>query len=109
MFRFQFERDAAERWIYQGRRAGGRTPSTSTSRSSASSAATAAAVRPGNVEFARKDVVRPSTARNTSRLLVHFRDMVGGYPVHCHNTVHEDHQMMMLFKVAQKGDNKTRP
>ena len=26
--------------------------------------------------------------------------MKGGFPIHCHNTVHEDHQMMMLFNVA---------
>ena len=38
-----------------------------------------------------------------------FRDMNGGYPIHCHNTVHEDHQMMMLYDVQDKGDNNTRP
>ena len=42
-------------------------------------------------------------------LLVQFRDMKGGFPFHCHNTVHEDHQMMMLFNVAEVGDNNTRP
>jgi hypothetical protein len=28
-----------------------------------------------------------------------FRDFVGDYPIHCHNTVHEDHAMMLLFQV----------
>jgi FtsP/CotA-like multicopper oxidase with cupredoxin domain len=35
--------------------------------------------------------------------------MKGGFPIHCHNTVHEDHQMMMLFEVADRGDQNTRP
>ena len=42
-------------------------------------------------------------------ILIRFRDMVGGYPVHCHNTVHEDHQMMMIWENAPVGDNITRP
>ena len=67
-----------------------------------------AAIRPGDVEFARKDVVqlRPD---DTLELLTRFRDMRGGYPLHCHNTVHEDHQMMLLWNVADVGDNKTQP
>ena len=38
-----------------------------------------------------------------------FRDIKGGYPLHCHNTVHEDHQMMLLFNVADVGDNNAQP
>jgi FtsP/CotA-like multicopper oxidase with cupredoxin domain len=38
-----------------------------------------------------------------------FRDFRGGYPMHCHNTVHEDHQMMLLWNVADVGDNNTTP
>jgi FtsP/CotA-like multicopper oxidase with cupredoxin domain len=66
------------------------------------------AIRPGDVEFSRKDVVqlRPD---DTLELLTRFRDMRGGYPLHCHNTVHEDHQMMLLWNVADVGDNKTTP
>ena len=66
------------------------------------------AVRPGNVEFSRKDVVE-LRGDEQIEILVRFRDMVGGYPFHCHNTVHEDHQMMLLFNVGDVGDNKTRP
>jgi hypothetical protein len=29
--------------------------------------------------------------------------------MHCHNTVHEDHQMMLLWNVADVGDNNTAP
>jgi FtsP/CotA-like multicopper oxidase with cupredoxin domain len=32
-------------------------------------------------------------------LFMQFRDFVGDYPIHCHNTVHEDHAMMALFQV----------
>ena len=42
-------------------------------------------------------------------ILMRVRDMDGGYPFHCHNTVHEDHAMMMLWQVADVGDNKSRP
>jgi FtsP/CotA-like multicopper oxidase with cupredoxin domain len=65
-------------------------------------------VRPGNVEFARKDVVQLRFGEQIE-LLMRFRDFRGGYPMHCHNTVHEDHQMMLLFNVADVGDNNTRP
>jgi FtsP/CotA-like multicopper oxidase with cupredoxin domain len=42
-------------------------------------------------------------------VLVRFRDMQGGFPFHCHNTVHEDHQMMLIFNIDDAGDNNTRP
>ena len=42
-------------------------------------------------------------------VLVQFRDIQGGYPFHCHNTVHEDHQMMLLFNVADTGDTRAEP
>src|SRR4051794_7024331 len=64
--------------------------------------------KPGDVEFARKDVVQVRFG-DTIELLIRFRDMVGGYPFHCHNTVHEDHQMMMLYNVAAVGDSRTTP
>jgi FtsP/CotA-like multicopper oxidase with cupredoxin domain len=65
-------------------------------------------VKPGDIEFARKDVME-LRFNDRIELLIRFRDMTGGYPVHCHNTVHEDHQMMMLFENADVGDNNTRP
>jgi FtsP/CotA-like multicopper oxidase with cupredoxin domain len=65
-------------------------------------------VVPGDVEFARKDVVQ-LRGNDQIELLIRFRDLKGGYPIHCHNTVHEDHQMMMIYNVADQGDNSTRP
>ena len=64
-------------------------------------------IGPGDVEFARKDVLR--VADESVEILIRFRDMTGGYPIHCHNTVHEDHQMMMLYEVSEKGDNVSQP
>jgi hypothetical protein len=29
--------------------------------------------------------------------------------MHCHNTVHEDHAMMLLWQVQDVGDNNTEP
>jgi len=42
-------------------------------------------------------------------VLMRFRDNLGVYPFHCHNTVHEDHQMMLLFEVAPVGDTSRTP
>ncbi len=29
------------------------------------------------------------------RVFLRFRDFVGRYPMHCHNTLHEDHAIMV--------------
>src|SRR3954453_1373296 len=64
-------------------------------------------VRPGDFEFARKDVMQ--LGDEDIEILIRFRDMKGGFPIHCHNTVHEDHQMMLLYDVQDVGDDKTTP
>jgi FtsP/CotA-like multicopper oxidase with cupredoxin domain len=57
-------------------------------------------------ERGRKDVVRIGDGSvgtdNTGelRLSMQFRDFLGDYPMHCHNTVHEDHAMMIRFQVV---------
>jgi FtsP/CotA-like multicopper oxidase with cupredoxin domain len=33
-----------------------------------------------------------------------FRDWYGDYPMHCHNVVHEDHAMMIRFKIVPPTD-----
>jgi hypothetical protein len=40
----------------------------------------------------------------TVRLLVKFGPHEGRYMVHCHNLVHEDHDMMVQFRVGEPGD-----
>ena len=41
--------------------------------------------------------------------LVKATDYLGVYPMHCHNAVHEDHGMMLLFAVGLVGDAKSAP
>jgi FtsP/CotA-like multicopper oxidase with cupredoxin domain len=60
------------------------------------------------VEFSRKDVVRLGFNEEIE-LVMRFRDFRGGYPTHCHNTIHEDHQMMLLWQVQNTGDDIGEP
>jgi FtsP/CotA-like multicopper oxidase with cupredoxin domain len=48
---------------------------------------------------ARKDVFTLNQG-DEMELYVRFRDWLGRYPIHCHNTVHEDHAMMVRFDVV---------
>jgi FtsP/CotA-like multicopper oxidase with cupredoxin domain len=59
-------------------------------------------------EHSRKDVtqLRPN---ERVELFFRFRDWLGKYPLHCHNTVHEDHAMMLLWNVQPEGDNVLVP
>jgi FtsP/CotA-like multicopper oxidase with cupredoxin domain len=50
-------------------------------------------------EQGRKDVV-VLNPNEVVRILIRFRDFVGRYPMHCHNTVHEDHAMMLRFDIV---------
>ena len=47
----------------------------------------------------RKDValLRPG---DSITLTIRHRDWLGEYPMHCHNTVHEDHAMLLLWEVV---------
>ncbi|MBI5288102.1 MAG: multicopper oxidase domain-containing protein [Chloroflexi bacterium] len=57
-------------------------------------------------EIARKDVVRMGQAAlgtqgvGETKLFIQFRDFLGDYPLHCHNTVHEDHAMMLRWQIV---------
>jgi len=66
------------------------------------------AVSCGDPEFSRKDVLRLGF-NDEVEVVTRFRDFRGGYPMHCHNTVHEDHQMMLLWQIQDTGDNLTEP
>lgn len=56
------------------------------------------------IERGRKDVIRLGEGDDVS-VFFRFRDFVGRYPMHCHNTVHEDHAMMVRFDIDDVGDN----
>jgi FtsP/CotA-like multicopper oxidase with cupredoxin domain len=60
------------------------------------------------VKIGRKDVFR--LEHNTeAKLFFRFRDFLGRYPMHCHNTIHEDHAMMLRFDIDPNGDTKQNP
>jgi FtsP/CotA-like multicopper oxidase with cupredoxin domain len=56
-------------------------------------------VAPPVHERGRKDVYVLSPGEEV-RVFLRFRDFTGKYMMHCHNTVHEDHAMMMRFDVV---------
>lgn len=62
---------------------------------------------PPDYEKARKDVVDIGNnvvgGQGTGKVVFYtqHRDWHGHYPFHCHNTVHEDHAMMLLFQVGE--------
>ena len=59
---------------------------------------------PPDFEQMRKDValLRPG---DEITLKMRHRDWLNEYPMHCHNTVHEDHAMMLLWEVVEADDD----
>jgi FtsP/CotA-like multicopper oxidase with cupredoxin domain len=60
------------------------------------------------VERGRKDVIR-LVENERAELFFRFRDFKGTYPLHCHNVVHEDHAMMVLWEITDEGDDQIVP
>ena len=54
---------------------------------------------PASTEVGRKDVIRLDPNMQTE-IYMRFRDYKGIYPMHCHNVVHEDHAMMVMWKIV---------
>jgi len=106
-FRFTAQVNTAERWIIQNSSGGWSHPVHVHFEEFRILSRNGRAIPPGDLEFSRKDVLE--LGDETVEILIRFRDVTGGYPIHCHNTVHEDHQMMMLFDVQDQGDNNARP
>ena len=59
-------------------------------------------------EYSRKDVIWLGEGDEVE-YWVKARDYTGVYPLHCHNVVHEDKGLMLLFAVDDVGDTKARP
>jgi FtsP/CotA-like multicopper oxidase with cupredoxin domain len=57
---------------------------------------------PFDYEKAPKDVVYLGE-NETVRVILRFERQVGRYMMHCHNLVHEDHDMMVQFEVGTGG------
>ena len=58
--------------------------------------------RPPEYERCKKDVLRVDPGEEV-QIFLRFRDFLGKYPIHCHNVLHEDHEMMLRFDVV--GDS----
>jgi FtsP/CotA-like multicopper oxidase with cupredoxin domain len=56
-------------------------------------------VAPPAYELCKKDVLRLDPLEEV-QIFLRFRDFLGKYPIHCHNVVHEDHEMMLRFDVV---------
>ena len=54
---------------------------------------------PRPIDAGRNDVIRLE-ANETTEIYMRFRDYKGIYPMHCHNAVHEDHAMMVMWKIV---------
>jgi FtsP/CotA-like multicopper oxidase with cupredoxin domain len=57
---------------------------------------------PKEWERCKKDVLRLDPLDEV-QIFLRFRDFLGKYPIHCHNVLHEDHEMMLRFDVV--GDS----
>ena len=106
--RFQVQRNSAERWILQNNSGGWQHPIHIHFEEFQLVRRNDRLIQAGDTEFARKDVVRLGHNEEVE-LLFRFRDFRGRYPMHCHNTIHEDHAMMLRFDIEDVGDNKTEP
>jgi FtsP/CotA-like multicopper oxidase with cupredoxin domain len=106
-FRFTVQANEWERWIIQNKSGGWEHPVHIHLEEFRMISRNGVDLKAGDVDFGRKDVL--VLGDEDVEVLVRFRDMKGGFPIHCHNTVHEDHQMMMIFDVQEVGDNNTQP
>ncbi len=104
--RFRVKRNSVERWILQNNSGGWQHPIhihfeefQILSRNGAP---------PPIFEKSRKDVARLGFNEEIE-LFFRFRDFKGPFPLHCHNTVHEDHAMMLIWEIDDEGDLIERP
>ncbi|WP_222939766.1 multicopper oxidase domain-containing protein [Photobacterium sp. BZF1] len=57
-------------------------------------------------KWARKDIYRIGDEKNSSRevtIAVRFREFMGSYMEHCHNTQHEDHAQLLRWDIEKPG------
>lgn len=104
--RFTVQRNTTEKWIFQGSR-GWAHPIHVHFEEFQMLSRNGSSISSG-VEYSRKDVTRLEE-RERVEVLMRFRDFRGRFAMHCHNTVHEDHAMMLRWDIEDLGDTKTRP
>ena len=107
--RFRIRRNSVEKWIFQNNSGGWQHPihmhfeEFQTLLINGQAPTNSPLVNKG-----RKDVFRLEHNME-AKVYFRFRDFIGRFPLHCHNVVHEDHQMMVLGAIDDTGDNKTNP
>lgn len=106
--RFTVQKNSVEHWILQNNSGGWQHPIHIHFEEFQILTRNGVAIGTGSVEKARKDVVRLGFNEEV-KLFFRFRDMVGRFPMHCHNTIHEDHAMMLRFDIADQGDTNPMP
>jgi FtsP/CotA-like multicopper oxidase with cupredoxin domain len=104
--RFTVQKNTSERWIIRNNSHGWQHPIHV--HMEEFQILTRNGVAPPRVEHSRKDVVRLEFGEEIE-LFFRFRDFRGDWPMHCHNTVHEDHNMMLLWQVQDVGDTNPNP
>ena len=63
-------------------------------------------------KWARKDVYRLGPELNSSpevQIAIRFREFLGSYVEHCHNTQHEDHSMLLRWDIVNPGQTIAIP
>ena len=63
-------------------------------------------------QWARKDVYRLGRAFDSARTIdvaIRFREFLGSFMEHCHNTQHEDHAMLLRWDVENPGQVRVMP
>ncbi len=61
---------------------------------------------------ARKDVYRVGPELDASaevEIAIRFREFLGSYVEHCHNTQHEDHAMLLRWDIVNPGQTIAIP
>ncbi|HZI17941.1 MAG TPA: multicopper oxidase domain-containing protein [Pyrinomonadaceae bacterium] len=106
--RLTVQKNSAERWILQNNSGGWQHPVHIHFEEFQIVRRNNTLIPTTSVEHARKDVVR-LRENEEIEIIMRFRDFVGRYPMHCHNTIHEDHAMMLRWDIANTGDNNTNP
>jgi FtsP/CotA-like multicopper oxidase with cupredoxin domain len=106
--RFTVQRNTAEHWILQNNSGGWAHPIHIHFEEFQILERNGNPIPATSVEKARKDVVRLGP-NETVKVFFRFRDFRGRYPMHCHNTIHEDHAMMLRFDIEDVGDTRSTP
>ena len=107
--RFRVKRNSVEKWIIQNNSGSWQHPvhihyeEFQTLKINGKPPATS-----GIIQNGRKDVLRLEYNQQVE-LFFRFRDFAGLLPMHCHNVVHEDHAMMVLWEIDDVGDKNPNP